>query len=177
MDLRVGMKPQTPKNTLPWEADPRRKILVAIKVGDSVWLGDSSFPCKGGVHPVTKVTNTQIVVNINAQHEERFQRATGYRIGGGSFSTHIQGVATDAEIKAYEAKLKAEAEERQRREDEKNAAEAKRKGLQNHFVRVVHVGHNEFAEKMDSTYSVTIHGLTEDAVKDLASILNKEFKG
>lgn len=174
---RIEEERPKPVNMLPWEKDERYKIVSNIAVGDKVWMGDSNWPCKGGIKPVVKITASQIVVQFTDKYEERFRRADGYRIGGGSFSNHIMGVATAAEIKTFDAKTKAENARRKRKEDERTAAEDKRKELGALFTREhVWVGTNEFTNDQ-RTFKVSLEGLTEKSVRELARILNKEFVG
>jgi hypothetical protein len=180
VNLSVGRKrfdPETPAALLPWDKADRGKVLAKIKVGDSVWMGDSTFPCKGGIRTVVKLTATQIIVQLNSTYAQRYRREDGYRVGGGSFTDRITGIATEDEIYAFVAKQKADLAEQRRKEDKRTAEENKRKTLNGLFEREhVWVGTNEFSNEA-GTYKVSLECLSERAVRELARILNKEFRG
>jgi hypothetical protein len=79
--------------------------FLKIKVGDRVWVGEGEFPCSKGIQTVTRLTNTLICVGKGRENWERFHRISGYQVGKRMFADHITGLATEDEIKSFEAKI------------------------------------------------------------------------
>ena len=163
---------QRPENEFDWEDRPAQ--LTKIKVGNKVWLGDSNYPCSGGIVEVTRLTNTLVIVGKGGEFDRYDRVKWGGQKGGGMFSKTITGIATKEEIVAYDAeqlRKKNEDEQRQRRN---NAREDKQRELSGLFGAQTYVctDHNGDDSRPD-TWSVTISGLTEDEVRTLAEDLDK----
>jgi preprotein translocase subunit YajC len=144
--------------------DNHDKLLAQLQPGDHVWVGRSGFPCSDGIKLVDRITKTQIVVKSNENYEMRFGRITGYRIGGGSFSNHITGIATHQEVVEYE-------EELQRKADEAAQARAKRERTQEkqkELNLLFHHDHRIYVQADEDGWTVRFARLTEQEVVDLA---------
>jgi hypothetical protein len=171
---------QHPVNQFTWNHDgdnfyghaETKASLQTIKVGDKVWVGDSQFPCKDGIKTVSRLTDTLIIVDKGSEYE-RFDRLKyGYQKRGGMFKSSITGIATPAEVTAYEkeqARKKAEQDERDRK---RAAREAKQKELNALFEgRKLYVVPDHDDDGKPQTWTVHVHNLTESEVRGMASLV------
>ncbi len=104
------------------------KEFQDLAAGDHVWLGDSREP-RRKIATVERVTKTL----IRADHD-KFYKTDGRKVGPTWNSWNITGIATPAEIKAYDAKLADEKRERKAREKQDARIEEQRVALTDMFL-------------------------------------------
>jgi len=154
---------QHPQNELSWEDRPTK--LAKIKVGDKLWIGEGSYPCSRGIKEVTRVTDTLIIIEKGKERWERFRKTDGYQIGRMVFSNYIGGVATEAEVKAYDAEQLRKTAEEIRKLKEQQAIDNTRNELDALFNNEAIYVRQEYHPV---GFSVTFSGLTEEQVRELA---------
>jgi len=135
------------------------KALVDIEVGDRVWVGDGRGRLRK-LRTVTRLTPTQIILDDDPKFS-RFARdkPTFYRIGSGS--GYIESVATEAEVKQWEAEQAREAEEREAHRRAREAREAKRQELTTLFASERAYVH-ESPTNLAGEWYVEIYGSEDD---------------
>lgn len=159
----MANRAQHPKNEIGWEG--REKAVLKIKAGDRVWVGEGQHPCKC-IKTVTRLTNTLIITGEGKNNWDRFKRNNGFQIGQAMFADYISALATEDEIRAYEAKEAREQQEAKQRSLDTAAREAKGKELGQLFAsgfQYVHRSHSG-----DGLWSVTMSALSEEQVRALA---------
>jgi hypothetical protein len=118
-----------------------------VKEGDWVWIGSFSKP-KFKASQVARITKTQIVLSGDST---KYWRESGTAVGYSSYS--IMGIATDLEVSEYRAQKMD------------LAALFHRGAIYDNFN--VCVSPSEHKEGLDLTFQ----GVTEDQIKEIASIL------
>jgi hypothetical protein len=135
-----------------------QRHLLEIKAGDRIWFGDLLWPHSELV-VVEKITPSQIVTS---GYLGRFRRMDGVRIG--LSGKYITGIATPAEIEAWE-KQKADEAEKSKAKEERKARIA---DLNNLFPNGIYV-HGEWRERQLRMFS--LNHLTETQVRQIADLL------
>lgn len=145
-----------------------RAALLKIKVGDSVWVGESQRPCAHGIKAVTRLTNTLIIVGGGKSRWERFRRDSGWQVGKAMFMDYISGIATPAEIQAFEAKQAREAQEA----EEKRQADARREAKQQELIKLfsgkAYAHQGSGSDQENGLWSLSVSGLSEEQVRAIA---------
>jgi hypothetical protein len=162
-----------PKNELSWEDRP--KNLVKIKVGDLLWIGQGQHPCSQGIKPVTRLTNTLIVIGEGKNNWEKFRRMNGYQVGGSGFnSSYISAIATPAEVEEFKLAEQQKKEEREKIQKKQQALDTLQAELNALFgeSEMIHVRFEDF-NTTAVIFSLTFSGLTPEQIRSMAPKLRR----
>lgn len=161
------MATQHPHNELSWK--DRSTVVPKIKKGDKVWIGQAQWPCSEGIKEITRVTPTLLMVGDGKQNWDRFYRLTGFQVGRSTRASYISGIATRAEIAAYEAaELRKKELTREKDRQEKVIADLLLE-LNSLFPENVFV-QREF---QNETFSLTFQRLNADQIRHIAPSVPK----
>lgn len=154
------------------------EYLKNIKVGDRVWVGDSSYPRKDGIQTVSRLTNTLVILTRYgcdySTEFDRYNRHTGYQTANLMWKAHISAVATPREVAAFEAEETKKAAESKTREEAKQALEAKIASLQSNFTdsNYIHVSQSHDSRLNGGEgFDVRLYALTEVQIVKLAELV------
>ena len=131
-----------------------------IKVGDSVWLGNTHSPQKR-IEKVTRLTETQIIIIPKSGGELRYYRKNGLAANGLK-SYWITGIATENDIKVHEEA------QRQLREEQKRTIEQARKLEEKRYELNTLFGGRAFVQHSEGKWHVEFEAMPEAAVRLLA---------
>jgi hypothetical protein len=155
------------------------ETFPSIKGGDRVWLGTERWGRKG-IFPVSRTTPTQIVVQWSANHEIRFKRDSGYRLGAGWGGENILSIASEPECAAWDEKARAEELAHSIRATAAKFTEERRLYLWGLFSSdSVAVGAEQWGEERerDGKWTVEMHGLSEPQAEALADHFKRIMAG
>lgn len=142
-----------------------KETLKNIKAGDYVWIGRQGIlkNPRATLRKVSYITATQIVVTRPGLADDRFRRDNGSVIG--KFRGEgITGVATPAEVTAWEKQQEQNRQARAVMEQAREAREQKRQALQELFAGAAIVHTDE-----EDRFNVEFTHLTERDVRELAA--------
>jgi hypothetical protein len=143
-----------------------------IKAGDRVWIGVERYRSSAKLHPVSRVTNTLIVVAMNAMYEQRFRRSDGYRHGHSFMGDSILGVANKAQCREWDAKVEQERQDAERKRSKEQALEKLCLELCALFIPSGgSVSEESWGDERarEGKWTVAFHGLSEVEVRALAA--------